>query len=525
MNIDQLLTLPQSAEGAANPPKSVTPTGSEAGTRSFRGTLNRAAGQEREDQPASLDAPDPSPLRSTKWDSNNQADADAQVESSDAADPLDSERNPLTGRSVSQAQLAWLLAQLASVTNQTGLAVPIDGNGAAAGTEVHSTSVTDLSRLVGAKALVATTVGTTGTPTPQATNEIAATNVEAQEISSILTGTTIQSLVAATPVPAQTEPVSDQGAQASSLQTDQLKLELIDPHIAKSSQGFAEANHSVTTPQTEAEPPVVPTVPVAPSLDAGDLSASTTEIGAAENQAARGVLVRRSQVSSSRQTKIDGGPMVGDKLITESGRAELQSSIAATGEGQEQQFESNDGESGQADRMQWQGDHATRSRETISHTAQVSPFSLHAQNVSDRNQTDAKVTASAAPAPLDADPPLKAAGPPTIRLEVSPPDMGRVQLRVSVSEHSVYTNVITDQAGVRDLLLRQHDRLQDALGAYGLGMGSFNVEVGQQGQQRSEWGGQPDARTLARLAEEVPRPETHAVASAEWDERGLNLFA
>ena len=114
---------------------------------------------------------------------------------------------------------------------------------------------------------------------------------------------------------------------------------------------------------------------------------------------------------------------------------------------------------------------------------------------------------------------------PTIRLEVSPPELGRVQLRVSVSEHSVFANVITDQSAARDLLLRQQDRLQDALSSYGLNMGSFNVEVGQQGQQRSEWGGQPDARTLARLAEDVPRPEPELVASVDWHERGLNLFA
>jgi flagellar hook-length control protein FliK len=452
---------------------------------------------------------------------------ESKLDDATKEEALTTDEEPAARESVTQAQLAWLLAQLAGLGNVNGPALPIDGPGSATGTEVHSTAVADLSRLVSARALVATTVGTTGTPTPQATNEVAATNVQAQEFSALLANANMLPPVTESQAPVVTEvpatasplPKLGQGAQVpAESETHQLsKGSVLSAQTVLSSK--AQVDNIELNSVTESPAPV-------PNRHKADVpSAMATEIGAAENQAGRGVVVRNQTASIPRQPKVEGGPSVGDKLTVESGRAELQSVIAESGKGEANQFETEDRQSPPTDRMNWQGGNGPTPHETRADGTQASLFTVHGQEVSTRTAGEAKSVPTGSIPPADVEQPVKPTGTPTIRLEVSPPDMGRVQVRVSVSDHSVYTNVLTDQAGVRDLLLRQQDRLQDALGAYGLGMGSFNVEVGQQGQQRSEWGGQPDPHTLARLAEDVPTPDAQTAVSTEWDDRGLNLFA
>ena len=426
---------------------------------------------------------------------------------------------------MTKAQLDWLLAQLANLTHPTQPALPIDGAGASAGTEVHSTAVADLSRAVGARALVATTVATIGTPTPQATNEIAATNLQAQDLSPLATLTGFHPVASEPVTAAPTEQIAQNLSSTAGMSQEQAQAAAPDLSLEQVRTGAIRTGTDTKVHTIEPANSELPTAEVVAPLDSNLPTAASTEMGAAENQAGRGWLVRSQAQPAPRQMKIETGPAFGEKSAAESGRAELQSAIFAAGEQEGKQFESDDQETAFATRMAGQIESNNARQDVRTSDSQVPPFTVAGQDLAAANRTEPKVTPAPAVLPLEADAPTKPSGTPTIRLEVSPPDMGRVQVRVSVTDHSVYTNVVTDQASVRDLLLRQQDRLQDALGAYGLGMGSFNVEVGQQGQQRSEWGGQPDPRTLARLAAEVPKPTADAVAARGWDDQGLNLFA
>jgi flagellar hook-length control protein FliK len=455
------------------------------------------------------------------------AKASSEPSDSDSpqAEPITQEKTDKPeSQSATQAQLAWLLAQLANVSQTNAPAVPVDEAGAGPGAAVHSTAVADLSRLVGARALVATTAGTGGTPTPQATNEVAESNVQAQEFPVVLTGTSLQAIpseptVAVTTGALHGDRLVAQAGTEAEPRSDSTGLLAASPVIPAATRTQSE-RATVVPGANEWKDGMLPT-----QAETETPSADTTEIGAAENQVGRGVLVRNQSAPAPRQAKVETGQAGADRLAGESILADSASAVFAAGEGTEQQLETEDHESRLADRLQWRQGNEGRPVEIRNDGSQVSSFTIAGQESSARETASAKASQTAAAVPIDLELPAKPAGTPTIRLEVSPPDMGRVQLRVSVSDHAVYTNVTTDQAGVRDLLLRQQDRLQDALGAYGLGMGSFNVEVGHQGQQRSEWGGQPDQRALARLAADVPKPDSQPVSSTGWDDRGLNLFA
>ena len=69
---------------------------------------------------------------------------------------------------------------------------------------------------------------------------------------------------------------------------------------------------------------------------------------------------------------------------------------------------------------------------------------------------------------------------PSVNLEVSPPEVGRVRLHVALAGERVYASVITEHAGVRDYLLAEQPRLEGGLSARGLEMGGFQVAVEHQ---------------------------------------------
>ena len=70
---------------------------------------------------------------------------------------------------------------------------------------------------------------------------------------------------------------------------------------------------------------------------------------------------------------------------------------------------------------------------------------------------------------------------PSVRLEVTPPDIGRVRLHVALAGERVYAKVITEHPGVRDFLLAEQPRLEGGLSARGMEIGGFQVAVEQQG--------------------------------------------
>lgn len=521
MKIDQFLNVGQQSDVAVETPKNPALSTAASGSEAFRQSLRQAADGKQAHEGVSQDGA--GAAASSRMKKMTSGDAPPET-----LEDLEAELDPPADAPLTQVQLAWLFAQLAGVADTNGPALPIDGQGQDLEIHVHDTAITDLSRLMSARALVGTAIGTTGTPNPQATDEVAASNVEAQGFSNLFAQATVETLGVTATAPTAT----DQG------DTERGLLHPVNPApVALNQSGTELFNKPLTTdapiqPVThplmspDVTPKAVKTVfPDASLRDADGPTPAESELAALENQAGRNVIVR-PQTPAPRPVKQEGILIAGEKVGGGATPTTDQLLVVQTGEGQAGQFEDENQDAALAKRMDQMTEGAPESYRSQADGSTVSPFSLP------QHETEARGAATAAKAQPVAVVSLentqdqtKTGGPQTIRFEVSPPDMGRVQVRVSVSDHSVYTNVLTDQSAARDLLLKQQDRLQDALGAYGLGVGSFNVEVGGQGQQRGEFGAQPDPRMLARLAAEVPMADSQATAASGWDERGLNLFA
>lgn len=529
MNIDQLLNTTQQIDPSSSNSRIPAPTSSGGDARRFRETLGRVSGQGGDQRSQSSDAADSRASRQPKQESvssgRSSSSTTENVAPQDEAVAADGTIEEGEEPKITKAQLDWLLAQLANLTHPNQPALSIDAADALTGPQVHSSAVADLSRAVGARALVASTVATIGTPTPQATNEIAATNLQAQDLSPLVTLTGFQLLASEAVPTAPTEQISTNVLSAKPTLPQQEQSTALDLVLEQVPAAPMQKGPVMTSNPGGPPPSELPANEIAAQLASDVPTAASTEMVAAESQNGSGVLVRPQAKPAPRQTKIETDQAFDEQSAAESGRAGLQSTILAVGEQEGKQFESENQEAASANRIAGQREANSTRHDVRTSDSQVPPFTIAGQDLAAPNHAEPKVTPTPAVLPLEADFPTKPTGTPTIRLEVSPPDMGRVQVRVSVTDQSVYASVVTDHASVRDLLLRQQDRLQDALGAYGLGMGSFNVEVGQQGQQRSEWGEQPDPRTLARLAAEVPKPAVEAVAARGWDDQGLNLFA
>ncbi len=64
-----------------------------------------------------------------------------------------------------------------------------------------------------------------------------------------------------------------------------------------------------------------------------------------------------------------------------------------------------------------------------------------------------------------------------MRLQLQPPDLGEIELRVRTSEGSVRSEMIVQQAELRELLYAGMDRLREALAQEGLDLAGFDVDV------------------------------------------------
>ena len=82
----------------------------------------------------------------------------------------------------------------------------------------------------------------------------------------------------------------------------------------------------------------------------------------------------------------------------------------------------------------------------------------------------------------------------SLHLEVHPANTGPVQLRVSLANHTVHTNVITDRAELGNYLLARQGHLEQAFQTNGLDMGQFRVLVDRQGYGQTGHEGTPHSK-------------------------------
>lgn len=114
-----------------------------------------------------------------------------------------------------------------------------------------------------------------------------------------------------------------------------------------------------------------------------------------------------------------------------------------------------------------------------------------------------------------------------VRLQLDPPDLGRLVVNLNVHDQRVTTAMITDHPLVRDILVANQHRLESSLQEQGLRMQEFSVDLGRRsldlrdeashGGERATSGEETDDSTEETTSE---HREEHNTAL-----EGLNLFA
>ena len=130
----------------------------------------------------------------------------------------------------------------------------------------------------------------------------------------------------------------------------------------------------------------------------------------------------------------------------------------------------------------------------IDHSAQQtssdpSPFAiaqgLHQGRSTDLGQTPvARLSIQVAVPATAADLPVQGAAR-AVTFEVAQADLGRVNVRVAMTNDLVHAHFSSDRSEVGQFLLNGQDRLQAALQANGLDMGQFRVDIDRQSAGRS----------------------------------------
>ncbi|HKN86472.1 MAG TPA: hypothetical protein VJV04_06415, partial [Nitrospiraceae bacterium] len=128
--------------------------------------------------------------------------------------------------------------------------------------------------------------------------------------------------------------------------------------------------------------------------------------------------------------------------------------------------------------------------------------------------------------------PLESSLPASVRFEVQQGDMGRIRVHVSVIDHTVYTNVMTERIEAHDFLVQGSERYEAGLAAHGLDVGRFQVDVQGQSREHADRGGAWSQEQTSRNRAE-PDNAHNSLASewqAEernvgWDNRMVNVFA
>lgn len=129
--------------------------------------------------------------------------------------------------------------------------------------------------------------------------------------------------------------------------------------------------------------------------------------------------------------------------------------------------------------------------------------------------------------------PLESPLPASVRFEVQQGDMGRIRVHLSVVDHTVYTNVMTERVEAHDFLVKGSERYEAGLAAHGLDVGRFQVDVQGQSREHADRGG------AAWSQEQTPRHRAEPPNNAEnpasewqteerkvgWENRMINVFA
>ncbi len=115
----------------------------------------------------------------------------------------------------------------------------------------------------------------------------------------------------------------------------------------------------------------------------------------------------------------------------------------------------------------------------------------------------------------------------SVSFEVAQPDLGRVNVRVSLSQDLVHTHFSSDRTDVGQLLMGGQDRLQSALQASGFDMGQFRVSIDRQSDQQGgqAWLAQTYEDHNKRQRGQADRPQLpHETTRPMEAARGVNLF-
>ncbi|MEW6755828.1 MAG: flagellar hook-length control protein FliK, partial [Candidatus Latescibacterota bacterium] len=91
-----------------------------------------------------------------------------------------------------------------------------------------------------------------------------------------------------------------------------------------------------------------------------------------------------------------------------------------------------------------------------------------------------------------------------MRLQLQPPDLGELEVRVRTSEGTVHGQLVVEHAHVKQLLDAQVDRLRQALWEQGLQLRGFEVSVGHDPRRH------PSGQTAPRRAARAGRPRAGA---------------
>jgi flagellar hook-length control protein FliK len=118
----------------------------------------------------------------------------------------------------------------------------------------------------------------------------------------------------------------------------------------------------------------------------------------------------------------------------------------------------------------------------------------------------------------------------SVVLEVAQPDLGRVNIRVALTNDFVHTHLSSDRLEVGQYLLSSQDRLQSAFQTNGLEMGQFRVDIDRQSAGRSFQHGQSQDQGRMWQPEQTGSEQHHGAAEPRTQHtRGyagkLNLVA
>jgi hypothetical protein len=207
-------------------------------------------------------------------------------------------------------------------------------------------------------------------------------------------------------------------------------------------------------------------------------------------------------------------------------------------------------DSGQSSDLRWfnQDERQAGSRETpwTSHAPMVSSQSDLPGDHSDQAVAATNV-ASAQSRPVDSRPASPAGVAPSVSaaheiepfmpamsrsvvFEIAEPDLGRINIRVAMTNELVHAHLSSDRSDVGQLLFNGQDRLQSALQSNGLDLGQFRVDIDRQSAGRSFQQGPPQdqSRMWQQASNGDPREagffERHAETSLSYAGR-LNLVA